>query len=81
MAEEISIRDQRTEVTGDDELTEQEVVMLQSYADGKSMITIGYEQSVGAQTIRSRFSRINEKLDAANSTHAVAIGIRRGIID
>lgn len=85
MAEEISVRDQRTEVglplITETPLTAQEVSMLQGYADGKSMPTIGYEAGLSTQMAKNKFTAIREKLDAVNSTNAVAIGIRRGIID
>lgn len=61
-------------------LTAREVEVLQAASDGEAYDEIAARLYVSKETIKSHRRLINGKLEARNGTHAVAIGIRRGLI-
>lgn len=62
------------------ELSELEVMVLQCAADGMINREIGRQMNVSEHTARTHMARIMCKLEAKNRAHAVALGIRRGLI-
>lgn len=61
-------------------LTPREVQVLKSVAMGESNKHIAEELMITEDTIKGHVRSIMEKLGASNRTHAVTIGIQRGII-
>lgn len=62
-------------------LTAIEVDTLALVADGRDWSWMAEEMGCGREAIKSRVKSIRTKLGARNSPHAVAIAIRRGIIN
>jgi DNA-binding CsgD family transcriptional regulator len=62
-------------------LTERELAVLRHRAEGHSCIEIADLLGVATGTIRTRVQRILAKLDARDTTHAVAIALRIGVLD
>lgn len=62
-------------------LTATELEHLQAAADGETIPDTARRLWVSPQTVKFHRSHIFRKLDARNITHAVAIGIRRGIVE
>ena len=65
----------------DDELTSREIVVLQLIAAGNSNKLIADQLSIGEATVKSHVTNILSKLGANDRSHAVMIGLKRGIID
>jgi DNA-binding NarL/FixJ family response regulator len=65
----------------DDVLTPREVNVLQLIAAGNANKQIADQLSIGEATVKSHITSILSKLGANDRTHAVTIGLRRGIID
>ncbi len=65
----------------DDELSEREIEVLKLIAGGKSNKQIADLLSVAEATAKSRVTNILSKLSASDRAHAVAIGLKRGIIE
>jgi len=65
----------------DEELTSRETDVLRLIADGNSNKQIADRLSIGEATVKSHMTNILSKLHANDRTHAVAIGLRRGIIE
>ncbi len=65
----------------DDALTPREVDVLHLVAKGNANKAIGAELSLTEETVKSHIRSILAKLGANDRTHAVAIGLKRGIID
>ena len=65
---------------GKDTLTPREVQVLRLLAGGYANKQAGSELGVSEDTIKGHVSSLMDKLGAANRTHAVALGIERGII-
>jgi len=65
---------------GKDSLTPREVQVLQLLAGGYANKQAASELGVSEDTIKGHVSSLMDKLGAANRTHAVALGIERGII-
>src|SRR5262249_53580765 len=65
----------------DDALTPREVDVLRLVARGNANKAIGTQLSLTEETVKSHMRSILAKLDANDRTHAVAIGLKRGIID
>jgi DNA-binding NarL/FixJ family response regulator len=64
----------------DEPLTLREIAVLQSVAAGNSNNLVAHELTISEETVKSHMKAIMGKLDARDRTHAVCIGIRRGII-
>lgn len=65
----------------DEALTPREVDVLRLVAGGNANKAIAAELSLTEETIKSHMRSILSKLGANDRTHAVAIGLKRGIID
>ena len=68
------------EHTGDDELTSREMDVLRLIARGNANKEIGAQLSIAEETVKSHVGSILDKLRARDRTHAVTIGLQRGII-
>ena len=66
---------------GEDELTPREVDVLRLIARGNANKEIAAQLSIAEETVKSHVTRILDKLRANDRTHAVTIGLERGIID
>jgi len=64
----------------DDALTPREIDVLRLIARGNANKIIAAELSLTEETVKSHIRNILSKLGANDRTHAVAIGIKRGII-
>lgn len=64
-----------------DGLTSREVQVLQHVASGLSNKEVAVALAIGEETVKGHLRNIMDKLGAHNRTHAVTIGIQRGIID
>jgi DNA-binding NarL/FixJ family response regulator len=69
------------EHSADDQLTQREVEILAHVADGNANKEIAAKLSIAEETVKTHMGNILSKLAAKDRTHAVMIGIRRGIID
>jgi DNA-binding NarL/FixJ family response regulator len=69
------------EHAADDELTEREIDVLRLVALGNGNKQIADQLSIGEATVRTHVSNILSKLGANDRTHAVTIGLSRGIIE
>jgi DNA-binding NarL/FixJ family response regulator len=67
--------------TADDQLTGRELEILQLIANGNANKEIAAQLSIREDTVKSHVGNILEKLGANDRTHAVTIGLKRGIID
>jgi len=65
----------------DNALTPREVDVLRLVAKGNANKEIAAQLSLTEETVKSHIRNILAKLDANDRTHAVAIGVKRGIID
>jgi DNA-binding NarL/FixJ family response regulator len=65
----------------DQTLTPAEVVVLQLIAAGSANKQIADQLSITEETVKSRVKNILSKLGANDRTHAVMIGLKRGIIE
>jgi len=65
----------------DDELTEREIVVLRLVAAGNANKLIADQLSISEATVKSHMSNILSKLCANDRSHAVTIGLKRGIIE
>ena len=75
-----AIASQLAEHMADEALTEREVEVLQQVANGNKNRNIANKLFISEETVKVHIKHIMEKLGAADRTLAVAIGIRRGII-
>lgn len=64
----------------DETLTAREIEVLVQIAEGNRNRDIGEKLFISEQTVKVHIKHIMEKLDASDRTQAVAIAIRRGII-
>jgi DNA-binding NarL/FixJ family response regulator len=64
----------------DDALTARETEVLQLVAAGNRNKEIAHSLSIGEDTVHGHLKNIFSKLDANDRTHAVMIGLRRGIL-
>ena len=62
-------------------LSVRELHVLASLADGRARKEIAILLGITANTVKSHQTQIMLKLGARNSTHAVVIALRRGLID
>lgn len=65
----------------DDPLTQREVEVLRRVAGGNANKEIAAQLSIAEETVKAHMSNILSKLAAKDRTHAVMIGVKRGIID
>lgn len=65
----------------DDALTPREIEVLRLIAGGNANKEIGARLSLTEETVKSHVKSILGKLGASDRTHAVTIGLKRGIID
>jgi len=65
---------------GDDGLTEREIDVLRHVAGGHRNREIGERLFISEETVKVHVKHIMEKLGASDRTQAVAIAVRRGII-
>jgi len=68
------------EYVGEDNLTEREVDVLRHIASGNRNREIGEQLFISEETVKVHIKHIMEKLGASDRTQAVAIAVRRGII-
>ena len=64
----------------DDALTEREIDVLNLIAAGNGNKQIADMLSIGEATVKARITNILSKLGANDRTHAVTIGLKRGVI-
>jgi len=69
------------EHAADDALTPRETDVLRLVAGGNANKAIAARLSLTEETVKSHVRNIMAKLGANDRTHAVAIGVKRGIID
>ena len=65
----------------DDTLTPREIEVLRSIAAGNANKLIADQLSITEETVKGHIKNILSKLGANDRTHAVTIGLKRGIID
>jgi DNA-binding NarL/FixJ family response regulator len=65
----------------EDELSPREIQVLRLIASGNANKLIADQLSISEETVKSHVTNILSKLGANDRTHAVTIGLRRGIID
>jgi DNA-binding NarL/FixJ family response regulator len=65
----------------DDELTQREIDVLRLIAAGNSNKLIADQLSISEATVKSHVTNILSKLGANDRSHAVTIGLKRGIIE
>lgn len=63
------------------DLTLREVEILEGVSEGQSNLEIATSLGVAEKTIKNHLSSVFSKLGATDRTHAVTIGLQRGIID
>jgi LuxR family quorum sensing-dependent transcriptional regulator len=63
------------------DLTAAECSVLQHAADGRSVPETAVLLTKGEATVKSQLLRARLKLGAANTTNAVAIALRKGLIE
>jgi DNA-binding NarL/FixJ family response regulator len=66
---------------GQDELTPREIEVLRLIAGGNANKEIAFRLAIAEETVKTHITNILGKLEANDRTHAVTIGLRRGIID
>ena len=64
----------------DESLTTREIEVLTQLASGNRNRDIAQNLSITEETVKVHIKHIMEKLGAADRTQAVAIGLRRGVI-
>jgi DNA-binding NarL/FixJ family response regulator len=69
------------EHTGDDELSTRELEVLRLIAAGNANKEIAAQLSIGEDTVKRHVTNILAKLRANDRTHAVTIGLKRGILE
>jgi DNA-binding NarL/FixJ family response regulator len=65
----------------DDALTEREIEVLRQVAEGNGNKMIAAHLSISEDTVKAHMKSILSKLGANDRTHAVTIGLKRGIIE
>jgi len=69
------------EHAGEEGLSERELEVLRLIASGNANKEIAAQLSIGEDTVKRHVSNILSKLYANDRTHAVTIGLKRGIIE
>jgi DNA-binding NarL/FixJ family response regulator len=72
---------QLAEHAAEEGLTSLEIAVLQLIAEGKANKEIAGRVSLNEDAVKRQVSSILSKLNASDRTHAVTIGLRRGIIE
>ena len=72
---------QIAEHSGEEALTPKEIDVLRLIAAGNANKEIAAQLSITEETVKSRVKNILDKLGANDRTHAVTIGMKRGIIE
>ncbi|MGB7742417.1 MAG: response regulator transcription factor [Terracidiphilus sp.] len=67
--------------TGEEALTPKEIEVLRLIAAGNANKEIAAQLSISEETVKSRVKNVLDKLGANDRTHAVTIGLKRGIIE
>ena len=75
-----AIASQLAEHLSDETLTEREIEVLREVAGGNRNRQIAERLFISEETVKVHMKHIMEKLGASDRTQAVAIGVRRGII-
>src|SRR5262249_57684408 len=65
----------------DDALTEREIDVLRQVAAGNANKIIADHLEISEETVKAHMRKILSKLGANDRTHAVAIALKRGIIE
>jgi DNA-binding NarL/FixJ family response regulator len=65
----------------DERLTSREIDVLRLIATGNANKEIAAQLSIAEETVKSHITNIMAKLGANDRTHAVTIGLKRGIIE
>ena len=65
----------------DDQLTPREIEVLRLVAAGNANKIVADRLSITEETVKAHVKNILSKLDANDRTHAVTIGLKRGIIE
>ena len=65
----------------DDALTEREMEVLREVAAGNANKVVAAHLRISEETVKAHMKSILSKLGANDRTHAVTIGLKRGIID
>ncbi len=66
--------------TGDSPLSDREMQVLGLVAAGNSNKRIGFHLSINEETVKGHVKNILSKLGASDRTHAVTLGLKRGVI-
>jgi len=74
------VAERLVEHLGDEALTDREIEVLRKIAEGNRNRDIAEKLSITEETVKIHIKHIMEKLGASDRTQAVAIGVRRGII-
>jgi DNA-binding NarL/FixJ family response regulator len=77
----VEVAAQVAEHTGEEGLTRKEIDVLRLIASGNANKEIAAQLNVTEETVKSRVKNILDKLGANDRTHAVTIGLKRGIIE
>src|SRR5215469_3943676 len=75
------IASELAEHASDDELSAREIDVLRLIAAGYSNKQIADRLTIGEGTVKTHITNILSKLSASDRTHAVTIGLKRGIIE
>ncbi len=71
---------QLADYAGDEALSAREIQVLQLIAGGNANKQIAFQLSITEETVKGHVKNILAKLSANDRTHAVTIGLKRGII-
>jgi len=71
---------QLADYAGDEALSAREIEVLQLIAGGNANKQISFQLSITEETVKGHVKNILAKLSANDRTHAVTIGLKRGII-
>jgi DNA-binding NarL/FixJ family response regulator len=74
------IADQLSQYFADEVLTSREIEVLEQIAGGNRNRDIAEKLFITEETVKVHVKHIMEKLGASDRTQAVAIGVRRGVI-
>jgi len=77
----VDIAAQVAEHAGEENLTPKEIEVLRLIASGNANKEVAAHLNITEETVKSRVKNILEKLGANDRTHAVTIGLKRGIIE